>query len=378
MADSSLFPQETTARIKVVGIGGGGCNAVTRMVNAGLRGVEFIGMNTDLQALSSCASPIKLNIGAKLTKGLGAGANPDVGRRAVEESRNDIEAQLSGGDMIFITSGMGGGTGTGGAPLIASISKGLGALTVSIVTKPFRFEGRRRTQQAEKGIQELREQVDTLIVIPNDKLLTLAKEQTTVEEAFLMADEVLRQGVNGITELILAPGLINLDFADVKAIMENSGNALVGLGESSGEDRATRAVQLAISSPLLESSIDGAKGVLINFMGGTDLSLQEVNRAATIVYELVDPEANIIFGTSLNDALQDRVKVMILATGFEGHKKAEVNRWQRPEDLSAQAVRNRKITLITEDKQQLRPEPASLLTDEELDIPAFLRRKKTT
>lgn len=369
------------AKIKVIGIGGGGCNALDRMIEAGLQGVDFIGLNTDFQALNRSKAPHKVQLGQKLTKGLGAGSNPEVGRRAAEESRSDIQELLSGADMVFVTSGMGGGTGTGGAPIVANVARELGALTVGIVTRPFKFEGRRRTRIAADGIASLREQVDTLIIIPNDRLLDLVSETTSLQESFLLADDILRQAVTGISELILKPGLINLDFADVKMVMENSGTAIIGLGEASGEQRAQHAVEHAIASPLLESSIDGARGVLINFIGGRDMSLQEVNQAAELVSSRVDDDANIIFGATVDEEKRDRVRVMILATGFS----AEVSTSKLPQ------VSNHKdapqVKLIYEEAPKPKqappklPEPVMPLSksqepEEDLDIPAFLRRLK--
>jgi cell division protein FtsZ len=369
------------AKIKVVGIGGGGCNALDRMIESGLQGVDFIGLNTDFQALNRNKATHKIQLGQKLTKGLGAGSNPEVGRRASEESRSDIQELLVGADMVFVTCGMGGGTGTGGAPIVANIARELAALTVGIVTRPFKFEGRRRSKVAGDGIANLREQVDTLIVIPNDRLLDLVSESTSLQESFLLADDILRQGVTGISELILKPGLINLDFADVKMVMENSGTALIGLGEASGEQRAIHAVEYAISSPLLESSIDGARGVLINFIGGRDMSLQEVNAAAEMVSNRVDEEANIIFGATVDDEKRDRVRVMILATGFSVEPGAQklvtkgVNQKDAPQ-----------VKLIYDDSAKPKipsrlPEPATQTArreerEEDLDIPAFLRRLK--
>jgi cell division protein FtsZ len=371
------------AKIKVVGVGGGGCNAVDRMIEAGLEGVDFIALNTDFQALQRSKAPHKVQVGQKLTKGLGAGSNPEVGRRAAEESRVDIQELLSGADMVFVTCGEGGGTGTGGAPIVANIANELGALTVGIATRPFKFEGRRRSKAASEGIVALREQVDTLICIPNDKLLDLVSESTSLQESFQMADDILRQAVMGISELILKPGLVNLDFADVKMVMENSGTALIGLGEASGDHRAVTAVQHAIMSPLLESSIDGARGVLINFIGGRDMSLQEVSAAAEIVYDRVDEEANIIFGATVDEEKRDRVRVMILATGFSTDPVAHSglgNGKSKPK-VDAPAV---KLIYDEQPKPASKPvfdpvmpdKPASKQDDEDLDIPAFLRRIK--
>ena len=306
------------AVIKVVGVGGGGTNAVNRMVDAGLRGVEFIAANTDSQALQMCDADIKLNIGTELTKGLGAGANPEVGQGAAAESRDDIKEALKGADMVFVTAGEGGGTGTGAAPVIADIAKNeIGALTVGVVTRPFGFEGTQRARQAQEGIDKLREYVDTLIVIPNEKLLSVVERRASLTDALREADNVLRQGVQGITDLITIPGLINLDFADVRTIMHDAGSALMGIGSSSGENRAGEAAKEAISSPLLEESVEGANGILLNITGGQDLGLFEVNEAAEIVQSAADANANIIFGAVIDDAMADEVRVTVIATGFD-------------------------------------------------------------
>lgn len=305
------------ARIKVIGVGGGGNNAVNRMISAGLKGVEFIGINTDAQALQMSRAAEKIQIGVKLTKGLGAGANPDIGHSAAEESRDEIVQALLGADMVFVAAGMGGGTGTGAAPVVAEIAKEVGALTVGVVTRPFSFEGRKRAMQAERGILELRDKVDTLITIPNDRLLQVVDKHTTVQEAFKIADDILLQGVQGISNLITIPGLINLDFADVKTIMADTGSALMGIGQASGENRAVEAARKAISSPLLETSIQGAKGVLLNITGGPNLTLLEVNEASEIVGDAADQEANIIFGAVIDDSLKDDIRVTVIATGFE-------------------------------------------------------------
>lgn len=305
------------ARIKVIGVGGGGNNAVNRMISAGLKGVEFIGINTDAQALQVSRAAEKIQIGMKLTKGLGAGANPEIGHNAAEESRDEIAKALMGADMVFVAAGMGGGTGTGGAPVVAEIAREMGALTVGVVTRPFSFEGRKRAMQAERGILELRDKVDTLITIPNDRLLQVVDKHTTVQEAFRIADDVLLQGVQGISNLITIPGLINLDFADVKTIMADTGSALMGIGQASGENRAVDAARKAISSPLLETSIEGAKGVLLNITGGPNLTLMEVNEASEIVGEAADQEANIIFGAVIDENLKDDLRVTVIATGFD-------------------------------------------------------------
>ncbi len=311
-------PQNYLAVIKVVGIGGGGVNAINRMIEFGLKGVEFVAINTDAQQLLMSDADVKLDIGRELTKGLGAGANPEVGRQAARDHTEEIEEVLRGADMVFVTCGEGGGTGTGGAPVVASIARKLGALTIGVVTKPFNFEGKRRSQQAEQGVQSLREEVDTLIVIPNDRLLALADRNISVVDAFRQADTVLLQGVGGITDLITTPGLINLDFADVKSVMKDAGSALMGIGAARGEERALSAASQAISSPLLEASIEGARGVLITIAGGTDLGLFEINDAARLVQASAHPEANIIFGTVIDDTLGDEVKITVIAAGFDG------------------------------------------------------------
>jgi cell division protein FtsZ len=340
------------AAIKVVGVGGGGSNAVNRMISAGLRGVEFIAINTDAQALALSGADKKLHIGAKMTKGLGAGGDPNVGRQAADESRDDLSEVLTGADMVFVTAGMGGGTGTGGAPIIAELARDLGALTIGVVTRPFSFEGKRRAASAEEGVRTLKQKVSTLITIPNDRLLQIIDKEATVIEAFRTADDVLRQGVQGIADLITVPGLINLDFADVRTIMAEAGAALIGIGIASGDDRATRAAQAAISSPLLETTMEGARGVLINVTGGTDLGLLEVSEAAQIVREAADPEANIIFGAVIDEKARDEVRITVIATGFEGAQRTE-------EPVVATTARAK--------------EPVKMIDD--LDIPAFLRRR---
>lgn len=340
------------AAIKVIGVGGGGSNGVNRMIGAGLQGVSFMSINTDLQALSLCLSETKLQIGAKLTKGLGAGANPEIGRAAAEESRDEIHKALEGADMVFVTAGMGGGTGTGAAPLVSEIAREVGALTVAVVTRPFTFEGRKRAEQAEKGIQELREKVDTLIVIPNDRLLQVVEKQTSITEAFRVADDVLRQGVQGISDLIAVPGLINLDFADVKTIMLDTGSALMGIGRSSGDRRAVEAARMAISSPLLETSIEGARGVLLNITGGPDLGLFEVNEAAEIIAAAADAEANIIFGAVIDENLKDEIRITVIATGFD-----------------------RRASMGAVERQQEEIRRPRNFAAEDLEIPAFLRRR---
>lgn len=311
-------PQNYLAVIKVVGIGGGGVNAVNRMIEVGLKGVEFIAINTDAQALLMSDADVKLDVGRELTRGLGAGADPEVGKKAAEDHAEEIEDVLRGADMVFVTAGEGGGTGTGGAPVVARIARSLGALTIGVVTRPFTFEGRRRTVQADSGIEALRAEVDTLIVIPNDRLLSISDRSVSVLDAFRSADQVLLSGVQGITDLITTPGLINLDFADVKSVMQGAGSALMGIGSARGEDRAVQAAELAISSPLLEASIDGAHGVLLSIQGGSDLGLFEINEAARLVQEAAHPEANIIFGAVIDDALGDEVRVTVIAAGFDG------------------------------------------------------------
>src|SRR5262245_12915858 len=319
-------PQHYLAVIKVVGVGGGGCNAVNRMIDAGLKGVEFIAINTDAQSLLLSDADVKLDIGREVTRGLGAGSDPEIGQQAAEDHRAEIEEVLRGADMVFITAGEGGGTGTGGAPVVAEIAKSQGSLTIGVVTRPFAFEGRRRSVQADQGIAKMKEKVDTQIVIPNDRLLSVANDKTSMLSAFKMADEVLLQGVQGITDLITTPGLINTDFADVKMIMHDAGSALMGVGYGSGDGRALDAARSAISSPLLESAIDGARGILLNICGGSDLTLFEVNDAATVIHEVAHPEANIIFGAVIDDEMGDEVRVTVIAAGFErwdeGRKKS--------------------------------------------------------
>jgi cell division protein FtsZ len=311
-------PQNYLAVIKVVGIGGGGVNAVNRMIEVGLKGVEFIAINTDAQALLMSDADVKLDVGRELTRGLGAGADPEVGRKAADDHAEEIEEVLKGADMVFVTAGEGGGTGTGGAPVVARIARSLGALTIGVVTRPFTFEGRRRASQADSGIAGLREEVDTLITIPNDRLLSISDKHVSVLDAFRSADQVLLSGVQGITDLITTPGLINLDFADVKSVMQGAGSALMGIGSARGEDRAIQAAETAISSPLLEASVDGAHGVLLSIQGGSDLGLFEINEAARLVQEAAHPEANIIFGAVIDDALGDEVRVTVIAAGFDG------------------------------------------------------------
>ncbi|MGH3744689.1 MAG: cell division protein FtsZ, partial [Mycobacteriales bacterium] len=325
-------PQNYLAVIKVVGIGGGGVNAVNRMIEAGLKGVEFIAVNTDAQALLMSDADVKLDIGRELTRGLGAGADPEVGRQAAEDHREEIEEVLKGADMVFVTAGEGGGTGTGGAPVVANVARGIGALTIGVVTRPFRFEGRRRAEQAEQGVGNLRAEVDTLIVIPNDRLLEVSESDVSVLDAFSSADQVLLSGVQGITDLITTPGLINLDFADVKTVMSGAGTALMGIGNARGEDRAAVAAGMAVASPLLEASMDGAQGVLISIAGGSDLGLFEINAAAELITDSAHLEANVIFGTVIDDALGDEVRVTVIAAGFDS--STPVARTERPRPAS--------------------------------------------
>jgi cell division protein FtsZ len=343
------------AVIKVVGVGGGGTNAVNRMVDAGLGGVEFIAVNTDAQALMMCDADVKIHIGSQATRGLGAGADPAVGQSAAQESRDELKEALKGADMVFVTAGEGGGTGTGGAPIVAELSRELGALTVGVVTKPFVFEGRRRSQQAEQGIETLRERVDTLIVIENDRLLQVVEKKTSVVEAFRMADDILRQGVQGITDLITVPGLVNLDFADVRTIMRDAGSALMGIGTASGENRAAEAARAAVSSPLLETAIDGATGILLNITGPPEIGLFEVNEAAEVVTSAADQNANVIFGAVIDDAIGDDIRVTVIATGFGGGGRRRRRGFGE-------------VPVATPD----RPAPFQP-SDEALDVPSFLR-----
>src|SRR5215212_50716 len=348
------------AVIKVCGVGGGGTNAVTRMAEAGVSGVEFIAVNTDAQALLMSEADVKIQIGSKGTRGLGAGANPEVGVAAATESRDELKEALKGADMVFVTAGEGGGTGTGGAPIVAELSKEVQALTVGVVTRPFTFEGRKRAQQAEQGISTLSEQVDTLIVIENDRLLQVVEKRTSIIEAFRMADDVLRQGVQGITDLITVPGLVNLDFADVRTIMSDAGSALMGIGVASGENRAAEAARAAVSSPLLEASIEGATGVLLNITGGAELGLFEVNEAAEVVTSAADQNANVIFGAVIDDSRGDAVTVTVIATGFGGQRRR----------------RRRRTTIEEPEPPTSRPEgeeePFELPKDV-LEVPSFLR-----
>jgi cell division protein FtsZ len=397
-------PQNYLAVIKVVGIGGGGVNAVNRMIEAGLKGVEFIAVNTDAQALLMSDADVKLDVGRELTRGLGAGSDPEVGEKAAEEHRDEIEEVLKGADMVFVTAGEGGGTGTGGAPIVADIAKSLGALTIGVVTRPFSFEGRRRAMQAEHGVDRLAAAVDTLIVIPNDRLLEISDTETSMLEAFRLADDVLLHGVQGITDLITTPGLINTDFADVSTVMRDAGSATMGVGKARGEGRARQAAEMAISSPLLEASMDGARGVLLTIAGGSDLGLHEVNEAAAAVQDHADPEGNIIFGTVIDDSLGDEVKVTVIAAGFNDSPTSAQEK--APTQMSAQAAN---VTPLRPTREPSRPDfgrtvrvdsppplpsilddddddedvfrspaasdrPADDDGDDDLDIPSFLRR----
>jgi cell division protein FtsZ len=354
------------AVIKVVGIGGGGSNAVTRMVEAGMSGVEFVAVNTDAQALLMTEADVKIHIGSQATRGLGAGADPRVGAAAAQESRDELKEALKGADMIFVTAGEGGGTGTGGAPVVAEIGRELGALTVGVVTRPFAFEGRMRAGQAEEGVQNLRENVDTLIVIENDRLLQVVERTTPVTEAFRMVDDILRQGVQGITDLITVPGLINLDFADVRTIMREAGSALMGIGVAAGENRAVEAARAAISSPLLETSLDGATGILLNITGGMELGLAEVDEAAQVVTAAADPNANVIFGAVIDDSMGEHVRVTAIATGFGGRPR---RRRVEPQPELRERDRERE----REREEERPPFQAPSVTDVEIDIPSFLR-----
>jgi len=403
---------ESAARIVVLGVGGGGSNAVNRMIQAGVRGVEFVAVNTDMQALTRSDAGSRIHIGEKLTRGLGAGGNPNVGEKAAEESAEQIADLLRDADMVFIAAGMGGGTGTGAAPVIASISKDLGVLTVGVVTKPFTFEGRQRAKNAEEGISVLKERVDTLITIPNDRLLEVIDRKTTLEQAFMEVDDVLRQGIQGISELITEPGLINLDFADVKSIMSDSGGALMAIGRGTGETRAQDAARMAISSPLLDISMDGAKGVLLNITGGEDLALTEINEAAEVIAQSADPEANIIFGAVIDPSLENEVKITVIATGFDVAQRGQrpMNSYRRrpsymttgsagqgehaataPEPTGSTSGRDRGLPVEDRDRDRppdreqgpIRvgsigsslPEPV-FDSDDDLDVPPFLRGRR--
>ena len=376
-------PQNYLAVIKVIGIGGGGVNAVNRMIEVGLKGVEFIAINTDAQALLMSDADVKLDVGRELTRGLGAGAQPEVGRQAAQDHQEEIEEVLKGADMVFVTAGEGGGTGTGGAPVVAQVAKGLGALTIGVVTRPFSFEGRRRAQQAEEGIEALRNECDTLIVIPNDRLLSISDRGVSVLDAFKSADQVLLSGVQGITDLITTPGLINLDFADVKAVMTGAGSALMGIGNARGDDRAAVAAEMAIASPLLEASMDGAHGVLLNISGGSDLGLFEINEAAQLVADAAHPEANIIFGAVIDDALGDEVRVTVIAAGFDAGAPTPVRRVEtrRPAAVEEPAPKPKPqatqptFTPTPRPRPTQEPAPArrTVVFEDDLDVPDFLK-----
>jgi cell division protein FtsZ len=379
--------QNYLAVIKVVGVGGGGVNAVNRMIDLGLRGVEFIAVNTDAQALLMSDADVKLDVGRELTRGLGAGADPEVGRRAAEDHAEEIEQALTGADMVFVTAGEGGGTGTGGAPVVARIAKSIGALTIGVVTKPFSFEGRRRQSQAEAGVAKLKEEVDTLIVVPNDRLLEISDRGISMIEAFATADQVLLAGVQGITDLITTPGLINLDFADVKSVMQGAGSALMGIGSARGADRAIKAAELAVESPLLEASIEGAHGVLLSIQGGSNLGIFEIHDAADLVKEAAHPEANIIFGTVIDDTLGDEVRVTVIAAGFDGGEpslRLDPMVVSRPATatLPEVALSDEQDAVAEEETSEAQPvapqrahttsiEPA--FADDDIDIPEFLK-----
>ena len=364
--DNNITMMDGTATIKVIGVGGAGNNAVNRMIDAGIKGVDFIAVNTDRQALQQSKANTKIQIGEKITRGLGAGANPDIGAQSAEESKSEVAEILRGADMVFVTAGMGGGTGTGAAPIVASTAKEMGILTIGVVTKPFTFEGKKRLSQAERGIESLKGKVDTLVVIPNDKLLQIIDRKTSIIEAFKMADDVLRQGVQGISDLIAVPGLVNLDFADVKTIMLNQGMAHMGVGRASGENRAEDAAKEAIQSPLLETSIEGAKGVIINITGGEDLGLHEVNTAAELVQRSVDPEANIIFGTVTDPSMQDEIQITVIATGFE-----------KPENNISSIGVDNIVSKTWEKKINSIPSSSDVSSSQnDLDIPPFLRKNR--
>lgn len=370
MDDNELnYMMDGTATIKVIGVGGAGNNAVNRMIEAGIRNVEFIAVNTDRQTLNESKASSKIQIGEKLTRGLGAGANPDIGSQAAEESRAEIAEVLKGADMVFVTAGMGGGTGTGAAPIVAATAKEMGILTIGVVTKPFTFEGKKRLAQAERGVASLKGKVDTLVVIPNDKLLQVIDRKTSMIEAFRMADDVLRQGVQGISDLISVPGVINLDFADVRTIMLNQGMAHMGIGSASGENRAEDAAKQAIQSPLLETSIEGARGIIINITGGSDMGLHEANTAAELVQRSADPEANIIFGTVIDDSMGDEIQITVIATGFE--KEDEKRPGSQYENIVADAWRKRNSSTISSVSPSVSND-----SNGDLDIPTFLRKNK--
>ncbi|AFY37016.1 cell division protein FtsZ [[Leptolyngbya] sp. PCC 7376] len=383
----------SVAQIKVIGVGGGGGNAVNRMLESGVSGIDFWSINTDAQALTNALAPNRLQIGQKITRGLGAGGNPAIGQKAAEESRDEIAQALEGADLVFITAGMGGGTGTGAAPVVAEIAKDLGCLTVGVVTRPFKFEGRRRTNQAEEGITALQSRVDTLLVIPNNQLLNVIAPETPMQEAFRIADDILRQGVQGISDIITIPGLVNVDFADVRAVMADAGSALMGIGVGSGKSRAREAAIAAISSPLMESSVEGAKGVVLNITGGHDLTLHEVNAAAEAIYEVVDPNANIIFGAVIDEQLQGEIRITVIATGFVADAPQEETSVPSPlrrgfppmpqksarpteQPPTQQQPPNNPRPLRSEPKQP-QQQPPQRPNSTGLDIPEFLQRRRS-
>ena len=366
--ENNITMRDGAATIKVIGVGGAGNNAVNRMLDWGIKNVDFIAVNTDRQALTKSKASTKIQIGEKITRGLGAGANPDIGAQSAEESKTEITEALRGADMVFVTAGMGGGTGTGAAPTVAGLAKEMGILTIGVVTKPFTFEGKKRLAQAERGIESLKGKVDTLIVIPNDKLLQVIDRKTSMAEAFMMADDILRQGVQGISDLITVTGAINLDFADVKTIMQNTGMAHMGIGFASGENKAEDAAKQAIQSPLLETTIEGARGVIINVTGGIDLGLQEVNTAAELIQRSVDPEANIIFGTVVDESMNDEIQITVIATGFEDQNEAS-GIGKRADNIISKTWGDKKINSI--------PSSQDLSNSQnDLDIPSFLRKNK--
>ena len=366
--NNNLTMKDGTATIKVIGVGGAGNNAVNRMLDLGIKNVDFIAVNTDRQALTKSKANTKIQIGEKITRGLGAGANPDIGAQSAEESKQELTEVLRGADMVFVTAGMGGGTGTGAAPTVAGLAKEMGILTIGVVTKPFTFEGKKRLAQAERGIESLKGKVDTLIVIPNDKLLQVIDRKTSMAEAFMMADDILRQGVQGISDLITVTGAINLDFADVKTIMQNTGMAHMGIGFASGENKAEDAAKQAIQSPLLETTIEGARGVIINVTGGIDLGLQEVNTAAELIQRSVDPEANIIFGTVVDETMNDEIQITVIATGFDDQNE-NMGNGKRMDSVMSKPWAEKKISSI--------PSSSDLNGSQgDLDIPSFLRKNK--
>ena len=375
MSTNSHMPNqiETFARIKVVGVGGGGCNAVDRMIDEGMQGVEFVGVNTDAQALLLSKAPTRVRVGEKLTRGLGSGGDPEVGRKATEESAEELYTVLKGADMVFITSGMGGGTGTGGAPVVAKIARDIGALTIGVVTRPFNFEGSRRIQAAETGIDLFKEQADTLIVIPNDRLLQIVDKRANLQQAFRIADDVLRQGVQGISELITVPGLINLDFADVRTIMSEGGAALMAVGQAKGEDAARVAAEQAISSQLLDITIDGARGILFNVTGGPELTLFDVNEAAAIIKETAHPDVNLIFGAVIDPNMKDQVRITVIATGFERANAIKRSIEVPTIEVRENTERRETVQVARTATKEFQPRP---FNTEDLDIPTFLRNRK--